>query len=328
VWGLAMIDVMFYEAFEEEEKAIKKLLPSHIRAQFTWKTIQEQKDKTPPSELISIRTQSCIPKDWAKSIKGVLTRSQGYDHLLRLSRETETDLRCGYLGSYCSRAVAEQAILMMMALFRKLRKQLAHFKTFSRDGLTGLECRGRGAFVVGVGNIGSEIVDIVKGLRMHVKGFDKEQRVKDLSYVSLTEGAQWADVVFCALPLTKETNGMLDYRVFQSAKQGLVFINISRGEISPISDLKKLLDEKILGGISLDVFSQESKLANSLRDGENEKISSDQAILDFLKNDQVIFTPHNAFNTREALEKKASVSVEAVVSYLKKGSFPYPIPSV
>jgi len=210
-----MIDVMFYEAFEEEEKAIKKILPTHIRAQFTGKTIQEQNDNVPPAQLISIRTQSLVPKDWAKRIKGILTRSQGYDHLLDLSREIVADIACGYLGSYCARAVAEQAILMMMALFRKLKKQLTHFETFTRDGLTGLECRGRRAFIAGVGNIGSEIVDITKGLRMQVKGFDIEQKIKDLSYASLTEGVKWADVVFCALPLTKETEGMLNYKVFQ-----------------------------------------------------------------------------------------------------------------
>lgn len=323
-----MIDVMFYETFEEEEKAIKRLLPSHVCAQFTWKTIQEQKDGVLPAQLISIRTQSCVPKDWSKGIKGILTRSQGYDHLLGLSRETASGIACGYLGSYCARAVAEQAILMMMALFRKLKKQLAHFETFTRDGLTGLECRGRRAFIAGVGNIGSEIVDIAKGLRMQVKGFDREQRIKAFSYGSLTAGVKWADVVFCALPLTKETSGMLNYQVFQNAKPGLIFINIARGDISPVNDLKKLLEEKILGGISLDVFPQEPELANYLRDGAKKKTSAEQTVLELVKNNQVLFTPHNAFNTQEALEQKASLSVEAIVLYLKKGVFPCPVPSV
>jgi len=322
-----MMDVIFYEAFNEEESAIKKLLPSHIHAQFTWKTIQEQNESAPPAQLISIRTQSEVPKNWGKSVKGILARSQGYDHLLGFSRDTTSDIDCGYLGNYCSRAVAEHAILMMMALLRKFKKQLTQFKTFTRDGLTGVECRGRRVLVVGVGNIGSEIIDIARGLRMEVKGFDKEQRIKGLSYISLAEGMKWAEVVFCALPLTKKTKGMLDYKIFQDANPGLVFINVSRGDISPLNDLKKLLDEQILGGISLDVFPQESELANGLRSGSKNKEFLDETIAELAGNDQVLFTPHNAFNTQEALEQKAALSVEAVVAYLGKGVFPCPIPS-
>jgi len=264
-----VIDVIFYEAFKEEEAAIKKFLPDNINARFTDRTIQENGDNKPPAELISTRTQSEIPNEWAKNIKAILTRSQGYDHLLKYRRETGAKIEHGYLGNYCARAVAEQAMLMAVALLRKFKKQIKNFKNFSRDNLTGLECRGRNVFVVGVGNIGSEIVDIARGLRMHVKGFDIKHKISDLFYVSLSEGIEWADIVFCALSLTKETEGMLSYEVLKKAKPGLSFINIARGEISPVGGLKKLLDEKILGGLGLDVYPQESKLAYNLRAGKN-----------------------------------------------------------
>ncbi len=238
-----MTDVMFYEAFEEEEQEIKRILPREIRAGFTPKTIQEEGALPLPAALISIRTQSRIPLEWGQSLKGILTRSQGYDHVLAFRRECKTDIDCGFLGNYCSRAVAEQAALMMMALLRKLKKQEGNFISFSRDGLTGLECKGRKVLVVGVGNIGREIVDIARGLRMAVMGVDIDPALKDLDYVALSEGMAWADVVFCALSLTEKTDGMLDYRAFEKARQGVVFINIARGEISPVGDLKKLLDE-------------------------------------------------------------------------------------
>jgi len=321
-----MVDVMFYEMFKEEETAIKKYLPGNIRAQYTWKTIQEHGDKTAPSALISIRTQSCIPKSWAKEINGILARSQGYDHLLAFRREFGTDISYGYLENYCARAVAEQAILVMMALLRKLKNQISSFNDFAREGLTGLECRGRNVLVVGVGHIGSEVVDIAKGLRMNVKGHDIEQKIKNLAYVPLDEGIAWADIVFCALPLTKETDGMLDYRALQKGNPGLIFINIARGEISPAEDLVKLLDEKILGGVGLDVYSQEPVLAHCLRSNEKNKAPSIKMLLDFSKKGQVIFTPHNAFNTKEALEQKASLSADAVVSFLERRTFPCPIP--
>lgn len=321
-----MIDVMFYEVFEEEEKAIKNFLSDNIRAEYTDKTIQEEDGQTPPAELISIRTQSIIPVSWTKTVRGILTRSQGFDHLLDFRRECSKKIPLGYLGNYCARAVAEQAVMAMMVLSRKLKKQINHFDTFDRDGLTGRQCRGSNVFIAGVGNIGSEIVDIAKGLRMDVKGFDVDQKLGDLTYVSLEEGVQWADVVFCALPLTRETKGMFNYQVFQMVRPGLIFVNISRGEISPIEDLKRLVDDKVLGGLSLDVYAQETDLAHKLRNDRKNMTSTERMIAELSKREQVLFTPHNAFNTQEALEQKALLSAEAVVHYIKHESFPCPVP--
>lgn len=319
--------VMFYEAFEEEKKAIRKFLPSNICAQFTGKTIQEENEGHPPAELISIRTQSRIPLAWAKSLKGILTRSRGYDHLLTFRRQSGINIVLGCLDDYCARAAAEQAVLMMMALLRKLKKQIKSFTAFSRDGLTGRECRGKNALVVGVGHIGREIVDIANGLRMNVKGVDIVTILKDLEYVSLAEGIKEADVVFCALPLTKETEGLLNYEVFSKAKRGMIFINIARGEISPAKDLKKLFDEGILSGVGLDVYPQEDELARQFRSAAEMSTSFGRAILELSREDHVLFTPHNAFNTVEALEQKALLSVAAITSFLERGIFPCPVPS-
>ncbi|MCK5179920.1 MAG: hypothetical protein KAR32_10350, partial [Candidatus Omnitrophica bacterium] len=322
-----MMDVMFYEAFEEEEREIRKILPEEIRAGFTPKTIQEEGASQVPSTLISIRTQSRVPLIWAKDLKGLLTRSQGHDHVDAFRRESKAEMSCGFLGNYCARAVAEQAALMMMSLLRKLKSQEKKFMSFARDGLTGLECAGRKVLVVGVGNIGTQIVDIARGLRMDVRGVDLVENIKDLQYVSLSEGIAWADVVLCALSLTEKTNGMLDYRAFEKARQGMVFVNVARGEISPIEDLKKLLDEGTIAAIGLDVYPQEGLLADSLRAQKPAEGPQGKILLELAKDERVLLTPHNAFNTKEALGQKASLTVESVISYLNKGTFPYSIPS-
>jgi len=319
------MDVMFYEAFEEEEAALKKFLPEDISAEFTWKTIQEEGHKDSPAKIVSVRTQSRIPLEWAGTIKGILTRSQGFDHLLAYRHQTEMDIPCGYLENYCARAVAEQAVLTMMMLLRKLKAQMRHFDTFDRNHLTGKECQGRKALVMGVGHIGTQIVDIVKGLRMEVKGVDIAPKLKDLEYVLLDEGVSWADVIFCAAPLTEETKAMLSYTVLKKVRPGAIFINISRGEISPIQDLKQLLEDDILGGLGLDVYPEESRLANYLRGHLKELDETIQTILELQNKDNVIFTPHNAFNTQEAVDQKARLSVEAVKTFMEKGFFPYQI---
>jgi len=315
------MDVMFYEVFQEEESVLKKDLPKNLKAGFTWKTIQESHDTVSPARLISIRTQSRIPPAWAGQLKGILSRSQGYDHLVRYRREAGFSGACGYLENYCATAVAEHAVMMMMMILRKAKKQMSQFDAFCRDGITGMECRHRRVCVVGVGSIGTEIVEMARGLKMDVKGVDIESKREDLEYVSLNDGARWADVIFCALPLTDETRGMLSYKVLSQAAPGAVFLNISRAEISPIEDLKLLLDEHKLAGIGLDIYPEESRLANYLRGFDKEVSRNFEVIFELKNRDNVVFTPHNAFNTQEALRNKAYQSVESVVSFLNNGVF-------
>jgi D-lactate dehydrogenase len=321
------MDVMFYEIFKEEEKALKLFLPPTVRAGFSAKAIQECAAKPkPPATLISVRTQSIIPGEWAPKLQGILTRSTGYDHILSYRKQTNTYILAGHLPHYCSRAVAEHGILAMLALLRKLKIQIKHFDAFDRSGLTGSECFKKSMLVIGVGRIGSQVVDMARGLRMNVRGVDPEHKINDLDYVKLSDGVSWADVIVCAAPLTDETRGMLNYDVLKDTRPGAVLINVSRGEISPIKDLNRLLSEKILGGIGLDVYEHEGLLAASLRSGERGANESIRRIQELKDRPNVLFTPHNAFNAQEALERKAEQSIESVTLFLEKKTFPYPVP--
>lgn len=300
-------DVYFYEAFREEVEALQRCLPPHVRAGFTPNTIQEAGDPAPPAPLVSIRTQSVIPASWAGKVRGIISRTTGYDHLVGQR------IPCGYLPHYCSRAVAEQAILLMMGLLRKLPQQTEQFARFNRDGLTGRECAGKKLLVVGVGNIGSEIVKIGQALGMDVRGVDIVQRHASVSYVSIDDGLAWADVVVCAMDLTKENAGYFNYDRLKRARHGVVFVNISRGELSPTNDLIKLLDESHVGALALDVYENESALAVALRSGKSG--------FPLLGRPNVILTPHNAFNTAEAVERKVQQTVQQIEHFRKHGVF-------
>ena len=222
---ISSFDVFFYEAFEEETKALKRYLDPQIAAGFTWKTIQEYTESSPgtqvpPAPLISIRTQSTLPLPWATQLAGILTRSTGYDHIERYRKRTQTEVRCGYLPLYCNRAVAEQAMLLWMALLRKLPLQMRSFATFNRDGLTGWECEHKTLLVVGVGHIGYEVVDIGQGLGMQVLGVDLVHTHKDVTYVTLEEGLSRADIIVCSMNLTEENARYFDYETLRQAKRG------------------------------------------------------------------------------------------------------------
>lgn len=320
------MDVFFYEAFAEEVEALRRFLPSYIHASFTPDTIQESLDTEPPAPLISIRTQSVIPRIWENRISGILTRSTGFDHAGRYLAECMIPVPAGYLPVYCSRSVAEQAMLLWMSLLRRLPRQMHNFRSFNRDGLTGRECVGKVLLVVGVGNIGYEVCRIGQALDMAVLGVDIVRRHSDVHYVSIDEGLMRADVIVCAMNLTDENRGYFHYRLLKKAQPGAIFVNIARGELSPTRDLLRLLKERHLGGVGLDVYENESTLAECLRRGDVQEASSDGDVLELYGREDAILTPHNAFNTAEALERKARQSIEQIDHFLKKGIFLWPVP--
>lgn len=320
------MDVIFYEAFEEEAQRLKHYLGDKAEAGFTWKTIQENGDKEPPAKIISVRTQSEIPEAWAGKLDGILSRSTGYDHIKSYWKKTGNKPRAGYLPLYCHRAVAEQAMMMWMVLLRKLPEQMRNFEFFHRDGLTGLETEGKNLLVVGVGNIGNEIVRIGHGLGMNATGVDLVERYKDVNYTSFDNGINDADIIVCAMNLTSSNYGYFNYDSLSKGKRSKLFINISRGELSPATEMLRLMDEKQISGLGMDVYDHEKELAWAFR---NQKISNDEqvrAVEELRKHHHVILTPHNAFNTWEGVERKASQSIEQLEEFLKKGSFKWPVP--
>ena len=315
------MDVYFYEAFEEEADALRSLLGNQVSFDLTDKTIQEAGHGAPPARLISIRTQSIVPIEWAKNIDGILSRSTGYDHLKKYLENIPTQLPCGHLEEYATRAVAEQAILLMMSLLRRLPQQLTQFQHFDRDGLTGTESAGKNLLVVGVGRIGSEIVKIGTALGMHVRGVDILERHHEVQYCGKEEGVAWADVIMCAMNLTTDNHGYFTYALLNKAKHGVFFINIARGEHAPLAGLLQLLEEHHVGGLGLDVFEDEPIVATALRSDQINTSHEAQLVTALLQHPNVLCTPHNAFNTREAVRRKSQYSVDEILFFLKNKKF-------
>ncbi|MCK5803728.1 MAG: hydroxyacid dehydrogenase [Lentisphaeria bacterium] len=320
-------DVFFFEAFEEERKELEHFLPDPIRAGFTAATTQEFGiGEAPPAPVISVRTQSLLPDHWAPRLAGILTRSTGYDHIHAYRTRTGADLPCGYLPLYCNRAVAEQAMMMWMALLRRLPRQCAHFSSFHRDGLTGGECAGKTLVVVGVGNIGKEIVDIGRGLRMNVLGVDPVHNLSGLHYMDIQEALPAADVLAVGMNLTAANRNFFGHDRLRALKQGAIFVNTARGELADAAALLDLLESGHLGGVGLDVYDEEPELAVSLREGRSPDSATVRAVLEMSARDDVVCTPHNAFNTLESVRRKSEQSIEQLNHLQRTGQFIWKVP--
>ncbi|BBO35946.1 NAD(P)-dependent oxidoreductase [Lacipirellula parvula] len=316
-----MLDVYFYEAFEEEAEALRRLLPASFTAGYTDLTIQETSHAAPPARVISVRTQSILPLAWAPELQAIISRSTGYDHLTAYAAATKAPVALGYLPLYCHRAVAEQAMLLWMALLRRLPVQMRQFHDFHRDGITGFECEGRTLAVVGVGHIGREVCRIGAALGMRVVAVDRAPTHADVNYVSIDEALPQADVLVCAMDLNASNHGYFGADQWKQVKRGAVFVNVSRGELSPSAELVAALNAGQLSAVGMDVYNHEPKLAVALRTKQPSDDAEVQATLELARRDDVICTPHNAFNSFEAVERKSDHSVQQIVALRNTGKF-------
>jgi D-lactate dehydrogenase len=192
--------------------------------------------------------------------------------------------------------------------------------------LTGTEVKNKTLLVVGVGHIGHEVARIGKGLGMTVLGVDPARKHDDIDYVTFEEALPDADVIVAAMNLTAENRGFFNRARLAPAKPGAVFVNIARGELSPGTELLKLLEDGLLAGVALDVYEEESALAVALRSGRATTNPEALAVLAMKDRPDVLCTPHNAFNTKESLRQKAEQTVAQVRHYFTKGRFVWDVP--
>lgn len=322
-------DAFFYEAFAEEaERLLHYAAETGLRVGHSPLTIQETGHAAPPAPVVSLRTQSVLPPAWAPQLRGILSRSTGYDHLS--AYRDAVGAACpalGYLPLYCVRAVAEQAMLLWTALLRRLPRQLAEFDRFRRDHLTGRENPGKKMALFGVGHIGYEIWKIAGALGLDVRGVDPVRRHEDVAYASPEEALAEADIIVCAMNLTARNRGYFTRDVLAQAKRKPILVNVARGEFTPAAVLEAALEEGLLSGVALDVFNEESTLAPALRTGNPAALTPDnQALLRLRQRSDVLLTPHNAFNTAEAVERKSEQSIRALLHFQKNGQFLWPVP--
>jgi D-lactate dehydrogenase len=322
-------EAFFYEAFAEEADRLRHYaVAAGLRTGFTHLTIQEADHATPPAPIVSIRTQSLLPAAWAAQLWGILSRSTGYDHLLAYRSTVGADCpSLGYLPLYCARAVAEQAMLLWTALFRRLPRQIQQFDSFARDHLTGQENPGKVMALFGVGNIGYEIWRIATALGMEVRGVDPMPRHPEVAYVPPAAALADADLIVCAMNLTPRNRGYFTREVLAMTRKKPLLVNIARGEFTPAAVLEAALDAGLISGVALDVYNEESILAPALRTGNRAALTPDnQALLRLRDRPDVICTPHNAFNTREAVERKSEQSIRTLRHHRQTGRFLWPVP--
>ena len=239
-------------------------------------------------------------------VKAVAMRCAGFNNVD--IRHAFRKIHVVRVPKYSPYAVAEHALALLMTLNRKTHR--AYLRTrdanFELNGLLGFDLHGKTVGIIGTGQIGRCFIDICRGLGMRVIASDPyPNKDVDYPYMSVEELLPQADVVSLHCPLTAENYHLLDEAHIAMMQPGAIIVNTSRGALIDTAALIEGLKNGRIGGAALDVYEEEADFF--FEDHSNEVIQDDQLAL-LLSFRNVIVTSHQAFFTREALEKIAEVT--------------------
>ena len=254
-------------------------------------------------------------------VKLIALRCAGFNNVDM--KHMDKDIKVVRVPAYSPYAVAEHAAALLLTLDRKIYKayQRTRKYNFTLNGLLGFDIHGKTVGVVGTGKIGTCFIDIMKGFGTNIIAYDlypNEELAKEkgFKYVTLDELYQESDIISLHCPLTEDNTKMINKDTIQKMKKGIVIINTSRGKLIDTEDLIYELEQEHIGGLGLDVYEDEEEFF--LNDMSNSYIR-DKDLSTLLTMPNVVVTSHQAFFTKEALNKIASDTCENIKAIFENG---------
>ncbi len=258
-------------------------------------------------------------------LRFVATRSTGYDHI---------DLAyCGRHGivvsnvpEYGANSVAEHVFALLLAISHRLIDANERARTgrfFSPANLQGFELAGKTLGVLGTGSIGRHVIRIAKGFAMDVVACDVKPdpalaRSLAFRYAPLSEVLRSADVLTLHVPA--QDKPLIADREFRRMKTGSVIINTARGSLIDARALIQALSSGKIAAAGLDVLPDEPAIREEAElictffcnKHDLRNLVADHVLL---RMNNVIVTPHGAFNTREAVKRIVDTTVRNLSSF-------------
>lgn len=289
--------------------------------------LDEHLDRLARAEILAVFIESRVTKEVLErlpNLKLLVTRSTGFDHI-DLDACAERGIIVTNVPVYGENTVAEHTFALLLALSRKLLTAEHHGRRgrWDREGLQGFDLKGKTVGVVGAGRIGLHFIRMARAFQMRVIVFDprRDQLLADVlgfDYVSLDELLQRSDVVSLHAPSNENTYHLINAQSLARMKRGAILLNTARGDLIDSTDLVNALNSGQLGGAGLDVVEGERDVSEDhhlLANGREEELRAAFSRRLLADRDDVIVTPHNGFNSVEAVQRIASTSVDAMAAY-------------
>ncbi|MDO4437052.1 MAG: D-isomer specific 2-hydroxyacid dehydrogenase family protein [Coriobacteriaceae bacterium] len=258
---------------------------------------------------------SMLQKLSERGVRFVATRSIGYNHI-----DVEAAKRLGIHvcnTTYPPYGVAEFAVMLMLMALRKYKPALwrQQVNDYSLAGLQGRELRTLKVGVMGTGRIGQAVIGYLKGFGCKILAYDPypSEAVAasgDVEYVTLDELYSASDLITVHIPLMEATRGIIDAAAIAKMRDGVVLVNVSRGELMDVEALMEGIESQKIGALAMDVFAEEDGIYHVNRTHD---ILANRNMAYLRQFPNVILTQHIAFYTDIDVDSMVEQGLRGVV---------------
>jgi len=335
--------------FVETEGEEREYFQAHLGGDHALEFVDTLDEAQEDVEVLSVFVHSKVSPEFMAAhprLRLVVTRSTGYDHIAVPEARARGITVCR-VPNYGENTVAEHSFALLLALSRRLRESLASYSArhFSYQALRGFDLMGKTFGIVGTGRIGLHAARIARGFQMEVLAYDVKTQplvaaTLDFQYVPFEELLRRSDVISLYIPLMPQTCHIINRDTLALCKPGVVIINTARGGLIDSAALLEAMESGHVRGAGLDVLEDERVLEqdstriigqeivsnvqqSDARDEEprlsNERLEElGNLVRDsrLIARPDVIFTPHSAFNSAEAVDRIDAQTVRAIVQYV------------
>ena len=243
----------------------------------------------------------------APALKVVVFTGIGAGKFVDLDAAARNGITVCNCPGYSDNTVAEHALALLFAVARHVPRLDAELRAGHwNQSLPGFELRGKKIGLVGFGGIGERFAALAKGVGMEVLVWTRSPSPEramaaGVTFVELTTLLAECDVISLHVAMTQSTEGMIDAAAIEAMKPGVLLVNTARGELVDEAALINALGSGQISAAGLDVYHQEP-------------LSRTHPLFDL---DNVVLSPHVAYNTPEATQSLYDIAIETLVRYFE-----------
>lgn len=262
---------------------------------------EEVKDRVKDAEII-LTNKVVLNKsnlDESKNLELICETATGFNNI-DIKYAKERKIAVTNVAGYSTPTVAQHTFATLLHLYNKIGYYDNFVKSgdYSKSGLfTNLDksfndIEGKVWGIVGLGAIGRKVASIAEAFGAKVVYYSTSGKNNNADYkrVELEELLQNSDIISIHAPLNNTTEGLFNYDNLKRMKKSAILINMGRGPIVVDEDLARALDEEVIAGAALDVFTVEPTPINN-------------PLLSIKNKDRLVLSPHIAWASVEARER-------------------------
>ena len=235
-------------------------------------------------------------------LKMICVAFTGVDHVdIEYCRERGITV-CNCAG-YSTVAVADLVMGFVINLARNILEcDKVVREGGTKAGLVGYELEGKKFGVIGMGAIGSRVSYLANAFGCKVYAYSRTPKeIENVEFVSMDELLEICDIVSLHVPLNNSTKGLIGKEQLRKMKKNAFLINTSRGPVVDSQALAEALKQRQIAGAAVDVFEVEPPIPR-------------EHILLHVPN--LIATPHVAFASEQAFEKRAMIVCDNIKRWM------------